>query len=126
MRFRPRRVAVFTAATALLIGGGIVTAVVAQAAVGCQVTYQVTNQWPGGFGANVTIRNLVVGSWNVFSFVRTSNATSLNINLRDFLNNLVSRGWMSSSKFLTSIESGTEVFIGNGRLDTTSYSVTIS
>jgi xyloglucan-specific endo-beta-1,4-glucanase len=68
----------------------------------------------------------VVGSWNVFSFVRTSNATSLNINLRDFLNNLVSRGWMSSSKFLTSIESGTEVFIGNGRLDTTAYSVTIS
>ena len=23
----------------------------------CSATYQVTNQWPGGFGANVTVRN---------------------------------------------------------------------
>jgi hypothetical protein len=68
----------------------------------------------------------VVGSWNVFSFVLTSNTGSVNLNLRDFLNNLVSRGWLQSSKYLTSVQAGTEVFIGNGRLDTTAYSVTIS
>ncbi|MEN3305961.1 MAG: hypothetical protein V7603_2163 [Micromonosporaceae bacterium] len=59
--------------------------------------------------------------WNVFSFVRVSNTTSATLNLRDFLNDLVSRGWMSSSKYLTSVESGTEVFIGNGQVDTNSY-----
>jgi hypothetical protein len=59
--------------------------------------------------------------WNVFSFVRTSNTTSSTLNLRDFLNDLVSRGWMSSSKYLTSVQAGTEVFIGTGQLDTTSY-----
>lgn len=30
----------------------------AYAAPGCRVTYTVTSQWPGGFGANVTIGNL--------------------------------------------------------------------
>jgi len=32
---------------------------------------------------------------------------------------------MSSSAYLSSIESGIEVFTVNGRLDTTSYSVTL-
>jgi hypothetical protein len=41
--------------------------------------------------------------------------------VRDFLNHLVSRGWVSNSKYLTSVEAGTEVFIGNGRVDTNSY-----
>jgi pectate lyase len=56
-----RRMALFASATALLLGGGltaVITATNAQAAVGCQVTYQVSTQWPGGFTANVTIQNL--------------------------------------------------------------------
>ena len=32
-----------------------------------------------------------------------------------------SRGWMSSSKYITSVQSGTEVFTGTGELDTTGY-----
>jgi xyloglucan-specific endo-beta-1,4-glucanase len=67
----------------------------------------------------------VDSSWNVFSFVRTSNTTSSNLNLKDLYNNLTSRGWLSKSKYLTSIQAGTEVFIGKGQLDTNSYSVTI-
>ncbi|MEU7982903.1 cellulose binding domain-containing protein [Micromonospora sp. NPDC049081] len=41
------------AATAALVG-----TVPAQAAAGCRVTYAVTNQWPGGFGASVDLTNL--------------------------------------------------------------------
>jgi hypothetical protein len=37
----------------------------------------------------------------------------------------VSRGWVPSSKYLTSVQAGTEVFIGQGRLDTTSYNTTV-
>jgi len=47
------------AVAALAIGGFAVTATVASAAAaGCRVDYRVTNQWTGGFGAEVTITNL--------------------------------------------------------------------
>jgi len=62
-----------------------------------------------------------VGEWNVFSYVRVTNATSVTLNIRDFTNDLVSRGWMATSKYLTSVQAGTEVFIGSGTLNTTSY-----
>ncbi|MGI5161560.1 family 43 glycosylhydrolase [Microbispora sp. CA-102843] len=37
---------------------GVVTAGSARAAAGCRVTYTVTNQWQGGFGADVDVVNL--------------------------------------------------------------------
>lgn len=46
--------AVMTAAVAV----AVVATSVAQAAAGCRVDYVITNQWPDGFGANVTITNL--------------------------------------------------------------------
>jgi hypothetical protein len=63
--------------------------------------------------------------WNVFSFVRTSNTNSVNFDLRDFTSNLVNRGWLSNSKYLTSVQAGTEVFTGKGQLDTNSYWVDV-
>ena len=64
---------VLTAATAALIavGGSLVVADQARAAAGCRVDYTVTNQWPGGFGADVRVTNLgdPVTGWEVrFSF----------------------------------------------------------
>ncbi|GCE50334.1 cellulose binding domain-containing protein [Thermosporothrix hazakensis] len=63
--------------------------------------------------------------WNVFSFVRTSSVTSASLDLRDFINDLVTRGWMDPSKYLISVEAGTEIFTGSGQLDTTAYSVEV-
>ncbi|GAA2398613.1 rhamnogalacturonan lyase [Catellatospora methionotrophica] len=62
-----RRLAVLTAATVTVLTAGVVTAVSAQAAAGCRVDYAVTNQWGGGFGANVTITNLgdPVNGWTL-------------------------------------------------------------
>jgi hypothetical protein len=57
--------------------------------------------------------------------VRTSNTTSVNFDLRDFTSNLVNRGWLSSSKYLTSVQAGTEVFTGKGQLNTNSYWVDV-
>ena len=62
--------------------------------------------------------------WQVHSFVRTSNTNSQSLNLMDFYNTLISRG-LSSSKYLISVESGTEIFTGAGQLDTTSYSTNV-
>jgi xyloglucan-specific endo-beta-1,4-glucanase len=71
-----------------------------------------------------TTWNLHRGSnnrWNVISFVRATNATTQVLNIRDFMNDLVMRNWITSSKYLSSIQAGTEVFVGSSRLDTTGF-----
>ena len=66
------------------------------------------------------------GRWMVHSYVRTSNAdTGATLNLMDFLKDLTSKRGLSSSKYLSSIQAGTEVFLGSGRLDTDQYYCTI-
>ena len=59
--------------------------------------------------------------WNVFSFVRTANATTAVLNMMDFMNDLSTRGWMSSAKYVSSVQAGTEVFTGTGQLDTKGF-----
>jgi hypothetical protein len=58
--------------------------------------------------------------------MRTSNAdTGATLNLADFLKDLTSNRGLAGSKYLNSIEAGTEVFLGTGRLDTDQYYCTI-
>ncbi|MCU7729121.1 cellulose-binding domain-containing protein [Actinoplanes sp. KI2] len=57
-----------SASTATAVALAVTSAVVAHAAAaGCQVTYAVSSQWSGGFGANVTITNLgdPITSWTL-------------------------------------------------------------
>ncbi|GHJ49379.1 rhamnogalacturonan lyase [Catellatospora sp. TT07R-123] len=65
MRSPTRRFALLAATTASLLAAGTLVAVSAQAAAGCSVAYKVTNEWQGGFGADITITNLgdPVTSW---------------------------------------------------------------
>ncbi len=63
--------------------------------------------------------------WKVHSFVRQANTTKATLNLDDFTQALVRRNLLSNDKYVSGIESGTEVFRGSGRLDTRSYSVDI-
>ncbi|CAL9536741.1 Endoglucanase S [Streptomyces sp. enrichment culture] len=63
--------------------------------------------------------------WKVHSFVRTSNTTSVDLDLNDFLRALQQRGSVSPAKYLSSVQAGTEVFTGAGRLDTSAYSVDV-
>jgi hypothetical protein len=58
--------------------------------------------------------------WNVFSYVRTTNATTTTMNMMEFFNDLSSRNWLAG-KYLTSVETGTEIFTGTGELDTTGF-----
>ena len=66
---RPRRAAFVAAAAAVtVIGAGALSITSAgAAAAGCDVGYRVTNQWQGGFGADVTVRNLgdPLTAWSV-------------------------------------------------------------
>jgi hypothetical protein len=56
-----------SALTTVLGVGAVTTMTAHAAAAGCQVTYRVTNQWQGGFGADVSVRNLgdPLTSWTV-------------------------------------------------------------
>ncbi len=62
-----RRTTAALAAVAAAAVAGLVTAPAASAAVACRVTYTVTNQWPGGFGADVRVDNLgdPVNGWTL-------------------------------------------------------------
>ncbi|WP_433310699.1 cellulose binding domain-containing protein [Micromonospora sp. CA-269861] len=64
-RHRLILLAATTAAT--VVAGTLGTVVASAAAVGCRVDYQITNQWQGGFGANVTVTNLgdPVNGWTL-------------------------------------------------------------
>jgi hypothetical protein len=63
------RAAFAAAASAALVGAGVAVADVSAhaAGAGCSVAYSISSQWPGGFGANVTLTNLgdPVSSWTV-------------------------------------------------------------
>ena len=68
--------------TAMAMGSAtaLITATEAQAAAGCQVSYTITNQWPGGFGANVNITNLgdPLTSWTLkWTFANGQTVTQL-------------------------------------------------
>ena len=57
-------------AALMVIAAGMVVPSQA-AAIGCQVTYNVTSQWPGGFGASVAVTNLgdPISGWTLdFAF----------------------------------------------------------
>jgi hypothetical protein len=58
------------------------------------------------------------GSTNVFSYVRTTNATTQVLNMMSVMQDLVTRGWVQSSKYLSAIQAGTEVYTGSGDLTT--------
>ncbi|GAB3862477.1 rhamnogalacturonan lyase [Micromonospora andamanensis] len=63
------RAALLAAATATTVAAaGVLTTLTASAATaGCRVDYRVTNQWTGGFGADITVTNLgdPVNGWTL-------------------------------------------------------------
>lgn len=60
-------------------------------------------------------------TWEVFSYVRSSNTTTSVMDLTDFTDDLVGRGWIESSKYLVSVEAGPEVSGGSGELTTRGF-----
>ncbi len=64
---RLQSLSVLTAAGLVAVAVPAVSNVAAQAATGCEVTYTVLNEWPGGYTAGVKATNLgdAVSSWTV-------------------------------------------------------------
>ncbi|MFC3492912.1 cellulase family glycosylhydrolase [Glycomyces rhizosphaerae] len=64
---RRMRLGAIAAAAVTALTAGLLGAVSAQAAQGCEVDYEVTGQWSGGFNANVEVTNLgePVSNWDL-------------------------------------------------------------
>ncbi|CUA71049.1 Endoglucanase cel12C [Rhizoctonia solani] len=67
-----------------------------------------------------------VSTWTVWSFVAPSELTSYNSDLKPFFTYLINSQGLSSSKYLTGVQAGTEPFVGSATLTTTEYSVTVN
>ncbi|HLZ61762.1 MAG TPA: glycoside hydrolase family 6 protein [Ktedonosporobacter sp.] len=76
-----RSLVLLTSGLALLISSFFVSATTTHAASYCQVTYAVTNQWAGGFGASLTVQNTSSSAWTSwslqFSFANGQTITQL-------------------------------------------------
>jgi endoglucanase len=65
-------------------------------------------------------------TWNVVSYVRTPAVNSISVTLKDFTNDSVSRGFLSTAWFLTSVQFGFEPWIGGPGLGVNSFSFNAS
>jgi hypothetical protein len=64
-------------------------------------------------------------TWPIYSFVRTSTTTSSSLTITDFTKVLTSSYGLNSSYYLSSVQAGTEIWTGEGQIDSNSYSVTV-
>lgn len=62
------------------------------------------------------------GSWNVVSFVRQGNVGGANLNLMDFARQAAVYNMLSWNDYFLNVDTGTEIFHGNGALQTTWFS----
>jgi hypothetical protein len=60
-------------------------------------------------------------SWPVSSYVRTPSATTAVINVMAFYDDLVQRGWIPNTRYVSSIQAGTEAVSGSNTLTTTGF-----
>ena len=65
-----------------------------------------------------------MSGWPVYSFIRTVNTKIETLDLTNFFQYLISFG-LNYSAYLLSVEAGAEIFTGEGRLDTTHYSMDV-
>jgi hypothetical protein len=70
-RFRLFTIITALLLTSYLISNFFVRTMITYAASYCQVTYTITNQWTGGFGANITVQNTSSSAWTSWNLAFT-------------------------------------------------------
>jgi glycosyl hydrolase family 12 len=67
------------------------------------------------------------GSWNTITYAMTTGTTSVSrLDLQELLADAVSRGYISNSWYLISVEAGFELWRGGAGLATNSFSVNVA
>ncbi|MFC7387956.1 GH12 family glycosyl hydrolase domain-containing protein [Sphaerisporangium rhizosphaerae] len=85
-------------------------------------------------GSRVATVNLAGGTWdvwygnsgwNVISYVRTSPTSSISFNVSTFYNDMLSRGYVQNSWYMTSVQAGFEPWVGGTGLAVNNFSYTV-
>ena len=63
--------------------------------------------------------------WEVWSFVRTSNSNSGTLNIKNFTDYLRNTWGLSASKYVSSVEFGSEIFHAAGNVNVTNFTCTV-
>jgi hypothetical protein len=53
--------------------------------------------------------------------VRQANATTAVLDMMDFMHDLASRGLVANTKYLSSVQAGSEIFSGQGQVQTNGF-----
>jgi hypothetical protein len=78
-------------------------------ASGISIAGATWNLWEGNVG------------WPVHSYVRTPNTSSATMNVMAFMNDLVTRGRIPNTRYVTGVQAGVEVRSGGGTLTTNGF-----
>lgn len=63
-------------------------------------------------------------SWNFMSYVAVVPQTKLNLNVRSFVDDSKTRGYLAATEYFDSVEMGTEVIKGKGQTTLTGFTIT--
>jgi hypothetical protein len=65
-------------------------------------------------------------NWDYYGFLSASNTNSVsNLNIRDFINYLRDKGWLSNDLYVTSVEAGHEMKYGDGNPNSSNFKVEV-
>lgn len=78
----------------------------------------------GGYTFKV-VHNGFGSSWNTIQYLAPVGTpiNSIKLDVKDFLNDAATRGWIKTSDYLVSIEFGTEVGFGKGKTEITNFKI---
>ncbi|HEY7416301.1 MAG TPA: cellulose binding domain-containing protein, partial [Ktedonobacteraceae bacterium] len=80
LKSKVRHLVLLTSVLLLILSSFFVGIRDIHAASYCQVSYTITNQWPGGFGANIVVQNTSSSAWTSwtlgFTFPASGQAVS--------------------------------------------------
>ncbi len=75
--------------------------------------------WEVWYGQNTN-------GWNVVSYVNIANPSGVELDVAEFVNNAVTRGYAASSDYLLGVQAGFEIWRGSSEFRSDSYTITIN
>ncbi|WP_431040539.1 GH12 family glycosyl hydrolase domain-containing protein [Streptomyces sp. P1-3] len=80
--------------------------------------------WDVWYGPQSSTTDGVTITWNTVSYVRQQPADSLTVNIKDFTDDSMARGYLQSSWYMTSVQAGFEPWVGGPGLGVKNFSYT--
>lgn len=67
--------------------------------------------------------NAIKSTWNNIGYSPLTQSSTVNVDVKDFMNDAIKRGYIKSTDYLQGVEVGTEVVFGKGKTTITNFSI---